>query len=153
MAEWIDIPKKIPWVGLGNIHLIDQNAEKKLCGTLSSLGFKTFTIEGNAINSEESFFLEVSKVLNFPDYFGENWDAFHDCFGDFLISEKGPIALIWKEATSTLNSSLKTFLKVTYELLSVIAEAGSFQDNEIEPIQVELFILGKGKDFIDAPVT
>jgi RNAse (barnase) inhibitor barstar len=153
MAERIDISKEIPWVGLTNIYLIDQNSENKLCDALSSLGFKIMTIEGNSIDSEKSFFLEVSRVLNFPDYFGKNWDAFYDCFGDFVSEEKGPIALIWREAISTLNNSLKTFLKVAYELLSVSADVSSYQDDNIEPAQVELFILGKGKDFIAASVT
>ncbi|MGD2093310.1 MAG: barstar family protein [Candidatus Aminicenantes bacterium] len=152
MAEWIDISKAIPWVGLPNIYLIDQDSEKELYNALSSLGFKIFYIEGNSINSEETFFLEVSRVLKFPDYFGKNWDAFHDCFGDFVSIEKGPVALIWRDATSTIKNSLKTFLKITYELLSGAAEIGSYKDVDIEPVQIELFILGKGKDFVSSPV-
>jgi RNAse (barnase) inhibitor barstar len=150
MAERIDISKAIPWLGLTNIYLIDQDSEKELDDALSSLGFKIFKIEGNDINSEENFFMEVSKVLKFPDYFGKNWEAFHDCFGDFVFIENGPIALVWRDATSTLDKSLKTFLKVTYELLSVAVEVDSYQDTDSEPVQVELFILGKGKDFVSA---
>jgi RNAse (barnase) inhibitor barstar len=153
MAGWIDISKAIPWIGLPNIYLIDQDSEKELYSALSSLSFKIFYIEGNSINSEESFFSEVSRVLKFPDYFGKNWDAFHDCFGDFVSIEKGPVALIWRDATSTLNNSLKTFLKITYELLSGAADIGSYQDVDIEPVQIELFILGKGKDFVSSPVS
>jgi RNAse (barnase) inhibitor barstar len=147
MTEWINIQKKIPWVGLTQIHLINQNSEKELCNALSSIGFKIFSIEGALINSEESFFYEISRVLNFPEYFGKNWDAFHDCFGDFVNLQKGPIAFIWRDATSTLKNSLKTFLKVTYELLYASAKVGSYGDIDSGPIQAELFILGEGKDF------
>jgi RNAse (barnase) inhibitor barstar len=150
MEGWIDISKTVPWVGLTNIYLIDQHSEKELYNALSSSGFKIFKIEGSSIISEENFFIEVSKVLKFPDYFGNNWDAFHDCFGDFVSVENGPIALIWRDATSTLDKSLKIFLKVAYELLSAAVEVGSYKDTDIEPVQVELFILGKGKDFVSA---
>ena len=150
MTGWIDISKVITWVGQPNIYLVDQDSGKDLYGALSSLGFKIFNIEGTSINSEENFFSEISKVLKFPDYFGKNWDAFHDCFGDFVSIEKGPVALIWRDATSTLKNSLKTFLKIAYEVLSGIADVRSYQDVDIEPVQVELFILGKGKDFVSS---
>ncbi len=149
MAEWIDISKAIPWLGITNIHLIDRESEKELNDALTALGFKIFKIEGNGIDTEENFFIEVSKVLKFPGYFGKNWDAFHDCFGDFVIIESGPIALVWRDATASLEKSLKTFLRVTHELLSAVA-VGSCQDTDFEPGQVELFLLGKGKDFVSA---
>jgi RNAse (barnase) inhibitor barstar len=148
MAEWINISKAIPWIGFPNIYLIDQDLEKELSGALSSLGFKIFNIEGASINSEENFFLEVARVFKFPDYFGKNWDAFHDCFEDFVFTEKDPLALILTNGDSAIKNSLKTFMKITYELLSTAIELGSYQDDDIEPVQVELFILGKGKDFI-----
>lgn len=147
MTDWINISNAIPWIGLPNIYLIDQDLEKEISNALSSLGFKIFYIDGNFINSEEDFFLEVSKVLNFPDYFGMNWDAFHDCFGDIVFCEKNPIALIWKNATTTLENDLKTFLKISFELLSEISLTRSYQGVDNESVQVELLILGRGKSF------
>lgn len=39
-------------------------------------------INGEKIHDKQSLFEEFSKKLEFPDYFGFNWDAFADCMTD-----------------------------------------------------------------------
>ena len=39
-------------------------------------------VRGRKATADAAFFDESSAALQFPDYFGENWDAFHDCLGD-----------------------------------------------------------------------
>lgn len=65
---------------------------------LSSLcqkhGFQFFYINGKNITSKADFFQTSAKIMNFPDYFGENWDAFNDCMNDLsLLSAKGYLLL------------------------------------------------------------
>lgn len=44
---------------------------------------------GRESQSKEGFFKEIAKKLDFPEYFGHNWDAFIDCLGDLSwIGEK-----------------------------------------------------------------
>jgi diadenosine tetraphosphate (Ap4A) HIT family hydrolase len=40
-------------------------------------------IRGNKSKTTPDFFNEVAAALQFPYYFGENWDAFNDCIKDF----------------------------------------------------------------------
>lgn len=58
----------------------------------------TWTIDGAVANQRESFFSALAAALQFPDYFGHNWDATYDCLTDlaggggrtaFLIIEHG----------------------------------------------------------------
>ncbi len=53
---------------------------------LSSLckeyGFQLFYINGNDVKNKADFFQASAKTMNFPDYFGENWDAFSDFIND-----------------------------------------------------------------------
>ncbi|EKQ69376.1 Barstar, RNAse (barnase) inhibitor [Leptolyngbyaceae cyanobacterium JSC-12] len=44
--------------------------------------FKLFVIEGDRIASKSDFLRESSQVMNFPDYFGANWDGFEECLTD-----------------------------------------------------------------------
>jgi len=34
------------------------------------------------VTDKASFLRETATVMRFPDYFGENWDAFYDCLSD-----------------------------------------------------------------------
>jgi hypothetical protein len=49
---------------------------------LARLGVFCAEIDGSRIDSEESLFLEIGRALQFPDYFGQNWDALIDCLRD-----------------------------------------------------------------------
>ena len=39
-------------------------------------------IRGRKATTWTAFFDELAAALQFPDYFGENWDAVNDCLGD-----------------------------------------------------------------------
>lgn len=43
---------------------------------------KPFILEGKNMQNEESLHNEFSTKLNFPDYYGKNWDALNDCISD-----------------------------------------------------------------------
>ncbi|MEW6497550.1 MAG: barstar family protein [Cyanobacteriota bacterium] len=65
---------------------------------LSSLcqeyGFQFFYINGKNVTSKSEFFQNCAETMNFPDYFGYNWDAFADCMNDLSwLSANGYILL------------------------------------------------------------
>lgn len=65
---------------------------------LSSLckeyGFQFFHINGNDVATKAEFIQTSAKTMNFPDYFGNNWDAFSDCIDDLSwLSADGYILL------------------------------------------------------------
>lgn len=39
-------------------------------------------IDGQKCRNKKSFFREFAKKMKFPDYFGDNWDAFDECLND-----------------------------------------------------------------------
>lgn len=47
-------------------------------------------LDGRRCRTSQQFLVEVGAVLTFPAYYGHNWNAFYECFGDLLdISEGG----------------------------------------------------------------
>lgn len=51
-----------------------------------------FYFDGSTINNKADFLKTASTVMNLPEYFGYNWDAWEDCLTD----------LSWFEASSYL---------------------------------------------------
>ncbi len=53
---------------------------------------KTVILRGEKINDESDFHREISAVLEFGPYYGENLDALWDCLS---YDVEGPILIIW----------------------------------------------------------
>lgn len=44
--------------------------------------FRLFRIDGRRVTDKAGFLRAVARTLEFPDYFGENWDALEECLTD-----------------------------------------------------------------------
>ena len=74
-----------------------------------------FKINGKKITDWNSFHSEFKSILNFPDYYGENMDAWIDCVDDLT------------ENPTLLEIENGKFLKEKKpELLNAILECGAF---------------------------
>ena len=54
-------------------------------------------VDGRACRTRAAFFTEAARVLNFPEYFGHNWDALVDC-----LREVGAIDVVVSNAEELL---------------------------------------------------
>ena len=74
-------------------------------------------LDGSEITSGEQFLDAVAAALDFPDYFGRNWDALDDCLFD--VDE--PTVVEWTDADRLANADPES-----YEMaLRCFAEAGT----------------------------
>lgn len=48
----------------------------------SEHGFRVVVVHGDATRKKESFLREAARAMQFPGYFGVNWDAFDECVRD-----------------------------------------------------------------------
>lgn len=77
------------------------------------------TIDGKKLKTKEALHAFFKKELEFPDYYGENLDAFWDCLTDAIISDKISIKWIhFKESEKVfgavyVNHFLEMFEKAT----------------------------------------
>lgn len=83
-------------------------------------GFAVRTIQGKNCRTPSTLFGEFARALDFPDYFGHNWDALEECLADFeWLPAKGYILLI-TDAQAVLPDD-----EDEYEtLLEVLSDAG-----------------------------
>ncbi len=58
-------------------------------------GLTVTRLTGDSVATKAEFLARVARDLDFPDYFGHNWDAFADCLGDFAAgSESGRLLIL-----------------------------------------------------------
>lgn len=65
-------------------------------------------LDGTKITSKESFLKEIAEVLEFPSYFGHNWDALEDCLRDL----KGKYLVIWTNTDYLNNETYNQAIKI-----------------------------------------
>lgn len=83
-------------------------------------GFALRLIQGKKCGTSSDLFSEFARALDFPDYFGHNWDALEECLADLeWLPAKGYILLI-ADAHAVLPDD-----EDEYEtLLEVLSDAG-----------------------------
>lgn len=87
-------------------------------------GFAVRTIQGKKCRTPSTLFSEFARALDFPDYFGHNWDAVEECLADFeWLQAKGYILLI-HDAEAVLPEDEEEY-ETLLEILSDAGEAWS----------------------------
>lgn len=67
-------------------------------------GFQFFYINGKTITSKTEFFQASAAAMHFPDYFGDNWDAFNDCINDLSWLSANGYILLYTQPENFANS-------------------------------------------------
>jgi RNAse (barnase) inhibitor barstar len=102
---------KAPWTSLLMVTA-GQSAESLV---RSSTGLALKIIKGRHCKTPSTLLDEFARALEFPDYFGHNWDALEECLTDLeWLPAKGYIVLITDAAhvLSRDDSEYETFLEI-----------------------------------------
>ena len=107
---------KAPWTSL--LTVTDGQPVKSLIRSPARLALKV--INGRHCKTPAALFTEFAQALEFPDYFGHNWDALEECLADLeWLPAKGYILLITDAASVLSNDDTE------YEtLLEILRDAG-----------------------------
>jgi RNAse (barnase) inhibitor barstar len=79
-------------------------------------------IRGKKSTTVSNFFDEISAALQFPLYFGENWNAFSDCITDLDWIEGEAYILLISDASSFLQDADSEDFRILIKILSVANE-------------------------------
>lgn len=67
-----------------SVEFLEREARNK--------GWRLFYLNGAKIRDKKTFLAHVARAMDFPDYFGKNWDALNDCLTD-LKAASGYVVL------------------------------------------------------------
>lgn len=76
------------------------------------------TIRGNKCRTVDNFFNEFAASLQFPYYFGENWDAFEECINDMTWLKGDAYILMVDDAQQFLSEADSEDIDVFLRLIS-----------------------------------
>lgn len=103
------------------------------------------TVRGAKMRNVAQLHNEFAAVMQFPSYYGENWDAFHDCLTDlvWLPSEAGYVLLLTDAhlALDTSPSDLEILVRLLASAIAewaAPAEAGEWWDRPAVAFNVVL---------------
>ncbi len=64
------------------------------------------------IDSKSDLLEQLKTKLNFPDYFGYNWDALNDCLADFSWIEQKNITIVHTELPDLDNIDMSIYVRI-----------------------------------------
>ncbi|MEQ1562730.1 MAG: barstar family protein [Nitrospiraceae bacterium] len=112
---------KAPWTSL----LIVKTGQRAESLVHPPTGFALKVIKGAKCRTTDGLLREWARVLDFPDYFGQNWDALEECLADLeWLPAKGYILLI-TDAAQVLPDDEEEYAT----LLEVLRDAGEAWGN------------------------
>jgi ribonuclease inhibitor len=82
---------------------------------------RTIIIDGKKMTSRENAHVHLAERLSFPDYYGGNLDALHDCLGD--ISEETHLII---HNCSEIEVALGPYGLALFEVFILSAEENGF---------------------------
>ncbi|MCB0132039.1 MAG: barstar family protein, partial [Caldilineaceae bacterium] len=66
----------------GIYQLISRAKADSLFGDMTEQGWRGFYIDGDQVTDKASFLQAAATAMEFPGYFGHNWDAFEEMLVD-----------------------------------------------------------------------
>ena len=78
-------------------------------------GFLMRVVRGAKCRSASALFTELAEILEFPDYFGHNWDALEECLADLEWQPAKGYVLLFTDAELILpddEDEFATFVEV-----------------------------------------
>jgi len=86
-----------------------------------------FHLRGRGVEDKDRFFQEAATVLNFPEYFGHNWDAFEECLTDMSWLPAPGYLILCEDLESfrqQARDDYQTFLAISRDAASFWKDSG-----------------------------
>lgn len=104
--------------GWESVHFVDTGPD---AGELAAARIQVATIKGDAIKGKPELMNAIAVALQFPDYFGGNWDALGECLRDLgaWLQAPGYVLLVeraeslWKRDPELAGMLVRTWMEAS----------------------------------------
>jgi len=101
---------------VGCIHFLESSQLPNV-EDIAQLGLHVGEINAKNVRSKADLLSAIAKALNFPEYFGHNWDALDECLRDLeWLSAKGYVLIIrdasefWRQSANLAGKLIEIWL-------------------------------------------
>ncbi len=79
------------------VYEIDDNTEPAVIGNLiAERGWQLFRLDGVGVSDKATFLAAIAAACDFPEWFGNNWDALADSLGDLSWAPAAGYVLLYE---------------------------------------------------------
>jgi len=71
----------------GIYHFVSEASVPFLRQEADKADWRLYALDGKKITDKKTFLAQIAREMEFPDYFGKNWDALNDCLTDMPWSQ------------------------------------------------------------------
>jgi len=111
------LTQRLQQTALAGVHPPPRNGLDEVERIAAGLGFAVSHIDLNGCADKAGFFRLAGQALNFPAWFGNNWDALADCLGDLSWMPASGYVIIIKH-TDEFRRKAKTDFSTAVELFT-----------------------------------
>ncbi len=109
-------------IGRNGVYHIPLKGMAKLLAAAEKSGFAVIRIDLSVVRDKVSLFERLAAALEFPEWFGHNWDALADCLGDLSwLPADGYLLLL--EHSDAFRASQGGDFATMLQILAAAAEA------------------------------
>lgn len=80
-------------------------------------------LDGRLLHDKATLLTELGRVLDFPDYYGANWDALEECLAD-LSWHEGALQLLITHADALTDDLLENLIEIFLQAARAWAPEG-----------------------------
>jgi hypothetical protein len=110
-----------------------RDQAQELVWQLQSAGAVARVLRGSKMTTLDGFFGEIGAALQFPAYFGENWDALNECLTDMLWLRGPAYVLVVTDANLLFRDDKRDSLPTLLKIADFAGESWAAAADEAEP--------------------
>ncbi|WP_418961067.1 barstar family protein [Streptomyces tritici] len=117
LARWEDLDAAR--LGAGERpYLVSEEEHRRIREAFAESGVTFLQADASAVTTEHEFLVLLGEVHAFPEYYGENWAAFLDCYADVFEADDAPLVLTVRGLDRLRDTDFRAFLRCVHELES-----------------------------------
>ena len=141
MTGWHQLFRKPDHSG---IYAADSGDRGNISKAAGKAGLAFFRLDATEVRSKQDFLKVTARILQFPKYFGSNWDAFEDCLTDLSWHQADGYVILLENLRSFADHNPAEFEMTR----SIFHDATGYWKGQ----GIRFFVIMEGLDHLKSPV-